>query len=40
VVLLFLDRVGIDALEFGDPEVLTMAHPAVPEAAEVLGLEV
>jgi hypothetical protein len=40
VVLLFLDRVGLDALEFGEPEVLTMDHPAVAEAAEVLGLDV
>ena len=40
VVLLYLDRVGIDALAFGEPEVLTMEHPAVAEAAEVLGLEV
>lgn len=40
VVLLFLDRVGLDELEFGDPEALTIGHPAVAEAAEVLGLDV
>lgn len=40
VVLLFLDRVGLDVLEFGEPEVLTLDHPAVAEAAETLGLEV
>lgn len=40
VVLLYLDRVGLHELEFGVPEVLAMAHPAVAEAAEVLGLEV
>lgn len=40
VVLLFLDRVGMGALEFGIPEVLAMDHPAVAEAAEVLGLDV
>ena len=40
VVLLFLDRVGIGELEFGEPEVLAMDHPAVAEAAEVLGLDV
>jgi hypothetical protein len=40
VVLLFLDRVGIGEIEFGEPEVLTIDHPAVAEAAEALGLDV
>lgn len=37
--LLFLDRVGLDEMEWGDPEVLTMDHPAVVEAAAALGLD-
>lgn len=40
VVLLYLDRVGIGAIGFGEPEVLTTGHPAVAEAAEALGLDV
>ena len=40
VLLLFLDRAGLDVLRFGEPEVLTMDHPAVREAAGALGLEV
>jgi hypothetical protein len=40
VVLLFLDRVGIGEIQFGEPEVLTVDHPAVAEAAEALGLDV
>jgi hypothetical protein len=39
VLLLFLDRAGLDALEWGTPEILTVDHPAVREAAEVLGLD-
>jgi RES domain len=40
VLLLFLDRVGLHALEFGEPEIVTLEHAAVREAAEVLGLDV
>lgn len=40
VVLLFLDRAEMHALEFGDLEVLAIGHPAVVEAAETLGLDV
>lgn len=40
VLLLFLDRIGMDALELGEPEILTVKHPAVREAAEALGLDV
>lgn len=40
VVLLFLDRVGLDEIEFGEPEILTLDHPAVLEAARALNLEV
>jgi RES domain len=40
VAVLFLDRVGMDEIELGAPEVLTMGHAAVAEAAEVLGLDV
>ena len=40
VLLLYLDRAGVDVLEWGEPEVLTVEHPAVREAAEVLGLDV
>jgi hypothetical protein len=40
VLLLYLDRAALDVLEWGTPEVLTVAHPAVREAAEVLGLDV
>ncbi|HEV3052374.1 MAG TPA: hypothetical protein VGX50_18830 [Longimicrobium sp.] len=40
VLLLYLDRAALDALEWGAPEVLTVAHPAVREAAEALGLDV
>jgi hypothetical protein len=40
VLLLFLDRAGLDVLEWGAPEILTVDHPAVREAAEVLGLDV
>jgi hypothetical protein len=40
VLLMFLDRAGMERLEFGEPEIATVAHPAVHEAAEVLGLDV
>ena len=40
VLLLYLDRVALDKLAWGAPEVLTVAHPAVREAAEALGLDV
>jgi hypothetical protein len=40
VVLLFLDRVRMEEIEFGEPEVLTLENPAVREAAEALGLDV
>ena len=40
VLLLYLDRAALDDLEWGTPEVLAVAHPAVREAAEVLGLDV
>jgi hypothetical protein len=40
VAVLFLDRVGLDEMEVGEPEVLTVGHPAVVEAAEALGLDV
>lgn len=39
VLLLFLDRVGLEQLEFGAPEIVTVDHPAVREAAEALGLD-
>jgi hypothetical protein len=40
VLLLYLDRAGLDVLEWGEPEIVTVEHPAVREAAEVLGLDV
>ena len=40
VLLLFLDRAGLHERALGEPEIVTMDHPAVREAAEVLGLEV
>ncbi len=36
VVLLFLDRVSLDDLDFGTPELLRLEHPAVAEAAAIL----
>jgi hypothetical protein len=39
VLLLFLDRMPLAGLEFGEPEIVTTAHPAVLEGAEALGLE-
>lgn len=39
-MLLFLDRAPLDRLRFGEPRIVTMADPAVREAAEALGLEV
>lgn len=39
-LLPYLDRAGLDRLEWGTPEILRMEHPAVREAAEVLGLDV
>jgi hypothetical protein len=38
-VVLFTARLQ-DRLRFGEPEVLTLAHPAVREAADLLGMEV
>ncbi len=40
VLLLYLGRAALDTLEWGAPEVLTVAHPAAREAAEALGLDV
>lgn len=40
VMVLFLDRAGLNALEWGEPQVVDVTHPAVREAAEVLGLDV
>jgi hypothetical protein len=40
VVLLFLDRAELADIEFGSPEILTINHPAVMEAARELGLDV
>jgi hypothetical protein len=40
VVLLFLDRITLDVLDFGTPEILELDHPAVGEAARVLNLDV
>jgi hypothetical protein len=40
VVLLFLDRAPLHAIEFGEPTILDVAHPAVHEAAHVLNLDV
>jgi hypothetical protein len=40
VVLLFLDRAPLAAIEFSDPEILTVDYPAVQEAARVLNLDV
>jgi len=39
VVLLFLDRVSLDELHFGSPDLLRLAHPAVLEAAAILHLD-
>lgn len=36
--ILFVDRVPLDTLEFGRPEILTVDHPAVHEAAGHLFL--
>jgi RES domain len=40
VAVLFLDRVAVEEIDFGAPEVATVEHAAVAEAAEALGLEV
>ena len=39
VVLLFLDRVPLDDLHFGIPDLLRLDHPAVLEAAAILHLD-
>ena len=39
VVLLFLDRVPLDDLDFGPPEPLRLDHPAVVEAAAALHVD-
>jgi hypothetical protein len=39
VAVLFLDRVGMEEMELGEPELLTIDRPAVAEAAEALGLD-
>jgi hypothetical protein len=36
-VVLFTRRLG-NGLRFGEPEVLTLGHPAVREAADLLGM--
>jgi hypothetical protein len=36
---LFVDRCPLDAMVFGLPEPLALDHPAVVQAAEVLGME-
>jgi hypothetical protein len=40
VTLLFLDRISLDEIEFGTPEILTLGHPAVQEAARELNLDI
>jgi len=37
--VLFSDRLGEDALLFGEPEALHLDTPAVVSAAAVLGIE-
>ena len=37
-LVLFLDRVPLDHLEFGTPEPLSLSHPAVREAGAALGI--
>lgn len=39
VVLLFLDCVSLDELNFGAPDLLHLRHPAVLEAATILHLD-
>lgn len=38
-LVLFLARAGAAQLEYGEPEPLTLAHPAVRDACEALGLQ-
>jgi hypothetical protein len=38
--VVFLDRIPLEQIEFGTPEPLSLAHPAVQEAAAALGLKV
>jgi RES domain-containing protein len=37
-IVLFVDRVSAGDLDYGKPELLTLSHPAVTEAATALGL--
>lgn len=39
-VVLFLDRIQPDALVFATPELLSIEHPAVRVAAEILGVRI